>query len=98
MIHPWKRHERRTAKKLGGERNKRGADFSQSLPDVDQDMFTIECKYRKKLSGFLIDGLKQAKGYDKEKIPLLVLKQKNMRGELVVMRLDDLLKALRLFS
>jgi len=64
-------------------------DFSLSIPDVEHPLLSIECKYRKKISGFLKDGLKQAESYYPDKIPVLVLKEKNMRGELVVIRLSD---------
>ena len=85
----WKNLERKTAKLLGGKRNSRGMDFSLSIGDVEHPLFSIECKYRAKISGFLKDGIKQAMKYHPDKIPVLVLKEKNMRGELVVMRLQD---------
>ncbi len=81
--------ERKAAKTIGGKRNSRGNDFSQSMPDVEHPLLSIECKYRKKISGFLKDGLKQAERYYPEKIPVLILKEKHMRGELVVIRLSD---------
>lgn len=84
----WKQLERTTAKMLGGKRVTRGADFSKSMPDVDHDLFQIECKYRK--SGFksLYDYLEQAQGYDPEspKIPVAVIQQ-NGRAPLVVLSL-----------
>ena len=85
----WKRHERKTAAALGGKRLSRGVDFSQSMPDVEHPRLSIECKYRAKISGFLKDGLRQAEGYYPDKIPVLVLKEKHMRGELVIIRLQD---------
>lgn len=85
----WKNLERKTAKILDGERNTRGGDFSQSLPDVEHPQLSIECKYRKKISSFLKDGLKQAESYYPSKIPVLILKEKNMRGELAILWLKD---------
>lgn len=85
----WKRLERKTAKILNGKRNSRGNDFSQSMPDVSHPLLSIECKYRKKISGFLKDGLKQAEDYHPDKIPVLILKEKGMHGELLVVRLKD---------
>lgn len=85
----WKRHERQTAKILGGKRISRGNDFSQSLPDIEHPLLSIECKYRAKISGFLKDGLKQAEKYAPGKIPALVLKERNMRGGLILLRLSD---------
>jgi hypothetical protein len=84
----WKRHEKRTAEALGGKRVIR-TDFSQSLPDIEHPLLSIECKYRKKISSFLKDGLEQAKRYDPRKIPVLVVKEKGMKGAIVVLRLED---------
>ena len=85
----WKNLERKTAKVLTGKRNSRGNDFGQSMPDVEHPLLSIECKYRAKISGFLKYGIRQAEKYRPEKIPALILKEKNMRGELVVIRLSD---------
>ena len=85
----WKNLERKTAKVLNGKRNSRGMDFSVSMPDVEHPSLSIECKYRKKISSFLKDGLKQAEKYYPHKIPVLILKEKNMRGELIILRLSD---------
>ncbi len=85
----WKNLERKTAKTLRGRRNNRGNDFSQSMPDVEHPLLSIECKYRKKISGFLKDGLRQAEKYNPDKIPVLILKEKNMKGELIILRLRD---------
>lgn len=74
----WKQLERTAAKLLGGKRVTRGADFSKSMPDVDHDLFQIECKYRKNGFKSLYDYLEQAKGYDPKslKLPLVVIQQK----------------------
>jgi hypothetical protein len=85
----WKNLERKAATILNGKRNSRGMDFSLSMSDVEHPLLSIECKYRKKISGFLKDGLKQAEKYAPEKIPVLVLKEKGMRGEFIVLRLSD---------
>lgn len=85
----WKNLERKTAKALNGRRNSRGNDFSLSIPDVEHPRLSIECKYRKKISGFLKDGLRQAERYHPDKIPVLILKERHMKGELVVIRLSD---------
>src|SRR3990172_5864871 len=92
MSNTWKNLERKAARALNGKRNSRGNDFSVSIPDVEHPLLSIECKYRKKISGFLRDGLKQSEGYHPEKIPVLILKEKNMLGELLVMRLSDFQK------
>jgi len=89
MSAAWKNAERQAAKALGGIRNKRGADFSQSAPDIEHALFSVECKYRKKLPQLLRQGLEQAGAYDRHKPPLLVIKQRGMRGALVVLTLAD---------
>ena len=85
----WKDLERSTARVLGGQRNSRGGDFSQSMADVEHPLLSIEAKYRAKLPRLLVDGMAQAAGYDKAKIPVLVVKERYQRGALVVLRLKD---------
>jgi len=85
----WKRAELQTARALGGKRNQRGRDFSQSMPDVEHHFFSVEVKYRKALPRLLRLGLEQAKRYDPSKPPLLVIKERYQRGALVVMHLAD---------
>lgn len=86
----WKALERKAAKTLNGTRNiERGMDYHLSRPDIEHPLLSIECKYRAKISGFLKDGIKQAQGYYPEKIPVLILKEKGMRGELAILRLAD---------
>ena len=95
MSDSWKSLEKKTARILDGVRNTRGDDFSQSLPDIEHPQLSLECKYRKKISSFLKDGLKQAESYYPDKIPVLILKEKNMRGELAVIRLADFQRLFR---
>jgi hypothetical protein len=64
----WKRHERQTAQLLGGKRNCRGADFGQSIADVEHPVFSVEVKYRKKLPQLWREGLAQAKNYDRQRL------------------------------
>ena len=89
MSAAWKRHERKTARALGGRRNSRGANFGQSAPDVSHDLFSIECKVRAKLPQLLRIGLEQAASYDQNKVPVLVVRQKHQRGSLVVLKMSD---------
>ena len=96
MAQAWKRLEKVTATQLGGVRQKRGADFSQSAPDVLHERFAVECKYRKNLPKLLTDGLAQAAHYAPDKIPLLVVKERYQRGALVVLRLSDFQEVLKL--
>lgn len=86
----WKNLERRAAKTLNGKRNiDRAMDYHLSRPDVEHPLLSIECKYRAKISGFLKDGIKQAERYDPEKIPVLILKERGMHGELIILKLAD---------
>lgn len=89
MSQVWKTHERQTAKMLGGTRRSRGANFSQSLPDVEHSIFSIECKHRKSLPRLLRLGISQAEKYDECKLPILVLREKFKREALVVLKLKD---------
>ena len=89
MSNAWKAAERQAAKALDGSRNSCGGDFGQSAPEVEHPLFSVECKYRKTLPRWLRLGLEQATRYDTTKRPLLVIKEKGMRGALVVMKLSD---------
>jgi len=80
---------------LKGKRLSRGANFSVRMPDIDHPYFTVEVKYRKKLPRLLTEGLEQAHSYDLNKIPLLFLKERYMRGGLVVMKAEDFKRWLR---
>ena len=83
----WKNLERKAAKVLNGQRV--GSQAYQSTPDVDHDVFAIECKLRAKLA--FIPWFEQAKKYAKRlnKIPLLICKQKHSQTEFVILRLAD---------
>jgi hypothetical protein len=85
----WKHAEKQAAQALGGTRNQRGKDFSESMPDVEHPLFAVEVKYRKALPRLLRLGLEQAARYNNKKPPLPVVKERHQRGALVVMRLAD---------
>ena len=86
----WKSLERQAARTLGGKRICRGADFGEPGGDVSHPLLTIECKYRKQISNFLKDGIKQAQGYDTTKIPVLILKERGQRGAFAMLKMTDL--------
>lgn len=94
----WKNLEKTAAEKLGGTRLVRGNDFSQTLLDVEHPVFSIDCKWRTSLTTVrwfdkLVDDTNKL--YPKKgKIPILVLKEKGMRGELVVISMSDFLDIL----
>jgi hypothetical protein len=87
--HAWKDLERTVAGALGGKRMHRGGNFSESKPDVEHPLFSVECKFRKLLPRLLRLGLEQAGQYDSAKPPLLVIKEKYASDALVVLRLKD---------
>lgn len=84
----WKVLERYVARVLGGERVTRGADFSKSAPDVSHEYFTIECKYRTSSFKPIYDAMEQAKQYDGDKVPLVVIRRKGKKA-LAVVELED---------
>jgi hypothetical protein len=89
MSTAWKDLERHVAKRLGGKRRHRGANFSESMPDIEHERFSCEVKHRKHLPRLLRLGLEQAADYDRAKVPLLIVKEKHQRGALAVLWLDD---------
>jgi len=92
----WKSLERTAARKLGGTRIVRGDNYSQSLLDVEHPWLAIDCKWRSSLA--TVQWFKKlTKDNDKiygkgRKVPVLVIKEKGMRSELVVIEIDDFIK------
>ena len=86
----WKKFERKVAKKLGGVRTPLSGSHSRHTSgDVIHDRFYVECKYRSRFAVASIFDEVKKKAKMEGKIPILVLKQRNRRGELVVLDLDD---------
>lgn len=84
----WKRHEKKTALELGGERVVR-VNWGEEGPDVRHPRLCIECKYRRKLPEWLIGAVNQAERYaEPGQLPIAVLKERYRRDELVVMKLS----------
>ena len=92
----WKALERTAAKKLGGTRIVRGDNYSQSMLDVEHPWLSIDAKWRSSLATakwFKKLQKDSDKIYGKgNKIPILVIKEKGMRGELVIISLEDFVK------
>jgi hypothetical protein len=93
----WKALEKKAAQKLGGERLTRGDDFSQSILDVEHDWLACDAKWRSSLATAtwykkLVKDNEKIYGKG-NKIPILIIKEKNMRGELVVIDIDDFIEA-----
>jgi len=89
MKQTWKEHERRTAKRLGGERIP-VAD-KRSDTDVLHPWLSIECKHRKLLPAWLHDAVRQAVDAHDDKLPIAVLHELGQRSDndYVVVRLLD---------
>ena len=89
----WKKLELKVAKMLGGQRNPlSGSASKHTSGDIIHDKFYVECKYRAKFAVVSLFKEVEEKAKAENKVPLLVLKQKNLRGELVVLRLEDFVK------
>lgn len=89
----WKQLEKTAAQKLGGKRLVRGNNFSESMLDVEHEWLAIDAKWRSSLATAkwfkkLVKDNEKIYGKGR-KVPILVIKEKGMRGELVVIDLDD---------
>jgi len=85
----WKRTERDIAGDFGTERVlQKGRD----VPDFETDAVIGEVKSRQSLPKWLKEAMAQARQYAQPlncKLPVLCLKEKGMRGYLVVIHSDD---------
>lgn len=85
----WKDHERRIAKRLGGERvGNRGSNTE----DVAHPWLSIECKARAMLPGWLTGAMRQAEiNAPAGRLPVVIAHQHGDRSDndLVVMRFGD---------
>ena len=87
----WKKLEQKIAKKLGGRRIPCSGVSRDFKGDVITDELLIDCKYGEQIPKKIIDWWKKIKEEAKKmnKMPALVLKKKEMRGELIILDLDD---------
>ena len=86
----WKALERKCAKLLGGHRNPLSGGASRhTRGDIIHPTLYVECKLRQKLSiwSWFKDTAEKAKV--EHKMPLLVIKEKGKKGELVVLDIHD---------
>ena len=89
----WKNLERKTAKILMGERIPcSGVSGVKLKGDVFHDRFFIECKFRAKFFVYSVFQKVKEQASKTGKIPLLVLKEKYKKGELVLLDLNDFQK------
>ena len=91
----WKSHERDWALALGGRRVPVSGRQRGDAPDVEHDLYAIECKAGRVMSPRLRDGMAQAvaAAMGTTKIPLLCVTHTTGSGpkaeRYVVMRLED---------
>jgi len=89
----WKELEKKVARKFGGTRNTRGSNFGETILDVEHEWMALDAKWRSSLA--TVTWYKKLckdaeKLYGKgRKVPVLVIKLKGMRSELVVLDIDD---------
>lgn len=82
--------ERKVAKLLGGVRNPlSGGSGRHTRGDVIHDTLYVECKLRQSIAlwAWYKDTADKAKV--EHKIPILVIKEKSKKGELVVLDIND---------
>ena len=93
----WKKLEQKIAKKLGGKRIPVSGVSRDFKGDVLTDKLLIDCKYGKQIPKKLIDWWKKVKEEAKkmERMPALVLKKKGLRGELIILDVDDFRRLVR---
>lgn len=91
MPKPWKAHELRTAKRLGGVRNPLSGSLSRHThADVIHPSLYIECKYRKRFALLTIMRQVEEKAREENKKPVLVLQERNAKHAYALIRLDNL--------
>lgn len=98
MKSTWKQHERRIAKRLGGERIP-VAD-KRSKTDVLHPWLSVECKHRKSLPKLLHKAIQQATDAHPNKMPIGVLHELGQRSDndYVVVRLLDFEKLIAAYQ
>jgi len=96
----WKNQEREAAKALGGTRAPCSGSYLSDHTDVEDVIISgheilVSCKYR--ASMLVVTEWEETNINAKKtnKIPILLLKTKYLRGQLVVMHLDDFRRLVR---
>lgn len=88
----WKALERAVARQLGGRRTSYLGLGGMPMPDVETEVYSVECKCRKRLPEWITGALAQAHRLATQgKLPLVVLHEMGTRhGEdIVCLRLED---------
>jgi hypothetical protein len=94
----WKNVERKTAAGMGGTRHSRGADFSESAPDIDFKIIPgmspkVDCKWSGKTwrHHTLLQEIDDKYCKAEIDVPFLVTKQARETGEVVSMKMKHFL-------
>lgn len=87
MDKAWKAFERRVAKFFNALRVPVTGRQRGSAPDIEHDVYAIECKYRKTLPEWQKDAMRQAEASVRgEQIPIVVMGEKGAKtGDAFVM-------------
>ena len=92
----WKALERKVAKLLGGARNPLSGGASRhTRGDVIHDTLYVECKLRKRMAAWSLFRETEILAKREGKMPVVVLKEKGKKGELVVLRLTDFVELIK---
>ena len=92
----WKHMERKVAKLLGGTRNPlSGGSSKHTRGDIIHSSLYVECKLRKKMAVWSLFREVEQLAKREAKMPIVILKEKNKKGELAVVRLTDLAQLLK---
>ena len=92
----WKAMERKCAKLLGGQRNPlSGGAGRHTRGDVIHPTLYVECKLRQSIAiwAWFDDTRKKAKV--EHKTPILIIKEKSKKGELVVLDINDFVELIK---
>lgn len=86
----WQKLETKTAKLLKGERNPlSGENSKHTSGDVIHPSLYVECKLKKRIATWSLFREVEEQAKLEGKTPVLILKEKNKKGELAVLRLSD---------
>lgn len=92
----WKSLERKVAKLLGGTRTPlSGGSSKHTRGDVIHPDFYVECKLRKRMAVWSLFRETEILAKREGKMPVVVLKEKGKKGELVVLRLTDFVELIK---
>jgi len=93
----WKKLEQKIAKKLGGKRIPCSGVSRDFKGDVITDKLLVDCKYGEQIPKRIIDWWKKVKDEAEKmnRLPAIVLKKKGMKGELIILDIDDFRKMIK---